>query len=150
MSGAGFQPAGASPAGYGAPTQSATPSSTVLPDSLVVGSQGSRRIDPLTKDYVFTDGQLAGMNNVQQLVYLAIANAAPEFQKLDKLDASFEKGVRAALTAALAPLVAQRVVEITGVQVRMNAAGGLKPGQAVTTLLWRDLTTNEEQSETIG
>jgi hypothetical protein len=121
-----------------------------LPDSLVVGSQGSRRIDPLTKDYVFTDGQLAGMNNVQQLVYLAIANAAPEFQKLDKLDASFEKGVRAALTAALAPLVAQRVVEITGVQVRMNAAGGLKPGQAVTTLLWRDLTTNEEQSETIG
>lgn len=69
--------------------------------------------------------------------------------ELDKLDSGFEKGVLAILSNAVAPLVEQGLVEVIGVSVRMNSAGGLKPGQAVTKFNWRDRTTNEEQSETV-
>lgn len=96
-----------------------------------------------------SDGRIEGMNNVQQLVQLAVTNAEPELQKLDRLDGAFQKGVLAILSAAVAPLVAQGFVEVVGVSVRMNKAGGLKPGQAVTLFNWRDRTTNEERSEPV-
>lgn len=148
--GAGFQPAGASAAGFGAPTQTGLGSNVVLPDSSVGGSHGSRKIHPVTRDYVMNDeGRIEGMNNVQQLVQLAVTNAEPELQKLDRLDSAFKKGVLAILSAAVAPLVAQGLIEVVGVSVRMNEEGGLKRGQAVTVFNWRDRTTNEERSEPV-
>lgn len=148
--GAGIQPAGASPAGFGAPTQTGLGSNVILPDSRVGGSHGSRKIHPVTRDYVMNDeGRIEGMNNVQQLVQLAVTNAEPALMELDKLDSSFEKGVLAILSTAVAPLVEQGLVEVVGVTVRMNKEGGLKPGQAVTKFNWRDRTTNEERSETV-
>lgn len=150
MRGAGFQPAGTSPAGFGAPTQTADSATAILPDASTGGSHGSRKINPITRDYVMNaDGRLEGMNNIQQLVQLAVTNAEPELQRLDKLDGSFEKGVLAILSAAVAPIVAQGLIEVVGVTVRMNESGGLKPGQAVTLFKWRDRTTNEERSETV-
>lgn len=148
--GAGFQPAGSSPAGFGAPTQTGLGSNVVLPDSRVGGSHGSRKIHPVTRDYVMNDeGRIEGMNNVQQLVQLAITNAEPELQKLDRLDSAFQKGVLAILSAAVAPLVEQGLIDVVGVSVRMNEEGGLKPGQAVTKFNWRDRTTSEERSESV-
>lgn len=145
MAGAGFQPAGATPAGFGAPTQTGLGSNVVLPDAAIGGSHGSRNINPETLDYVFTDeGRLSGMNNVRQLVQLAITNAAPQLQALDRLDGGFQKGMLAILSAAVAQLVAQGFIAVVGVTVKMNAAGGLTQGQAVTLFKWRDLTTNEE------
>lgn len=149
MPGAGFQPAGGSAAGFGSPLQASYSTSSSLTDSVNSTRYGSRKINPVTRDYDMEDGRILGMGNVQQLVQLAVTNAEPELRKLDKLDSSFERGVRAVLSAALAPLAAQRIVEFIGVSVRMNAAGGLQPGQAVVTMRWRDLTTNEERSETI-
>lgn len=148
--GAGFQPAGSTPAGFGAPTQTGLGSNVVLPDSAVGGSHGSRKIHPVTRDYVMNDeGRIEGMNNIQQLVQLAVTKAEPELQKLDRLDSAFEKGMLAILNQAVAPLVAQGLIDVIGISVRMNAAGGLQPGQAVTKFLWRDRTTNEEQSESV-
>jgi hypothetical protein len=89
------------------------------------------------------------MNNVQQLVQLAITNAEPALMELDKLDSGFEKGVLAILTTAVAPLVEQGFIDVVGVSVRMNKEGGLKPGQAVTVFKWRDRTTSEESEESI-
>jgi hypothetical protein len=148
MRGAGLQGAGTTPAGFGAPTQNALGANAVLPDSRVGGSHGSRKINPLTGDYVMNDeGRLEGMNNLQQLVQLAIANAAPALQEIDRLDSGFERRVLAILNAAVAPLVTQGLIEVIGVSVRMNEEGGLQPGQAVTLFRWRDRTTTEE-SET--
>lgn len=150
MRGAGFQPAGVSPGGFGAPTQTGLGSNVVLPDASVGGSHGSRKINPITRDYVTNeDGRLEGMNNVQHLVQLAVTNAAPQLMALDRLDGGFQKGVLAILSAAVAPLVARRLISVVGVSVRMNKSGGLQPGQAVTVFKWRDLTTQEEISEAI-
>lgn len=148
--GTGLQAAGTTPAGFGAPTQSALGANTVLPDARDTGSHGSRKIDPITRDYVMrSDGRLEGMNNVQQLVQLAVTNAAPKLQELDRLDSGFEQAVLSILTGAVAPVVAQGLVEVVGVSTRMNEEGGLKGGQAVTVFRWRDRTTNEERSESV-
>jgi hypothetical protein len=148
--GTGLQGAGTTPAGFGAPTQTGRGTNVVLPDMSVGGSHGSRKINPITRDYVMNDdGRIEGMNNVQQLVQLAVTNAEPELMRLDRLDAGFEKGMLAILSAAVAPLVAQGLIEVVGVSVRMNEAGGLKPGQAVTLFKWRDRTTSEERSESV-
>lgn len=150
MIGIGVQPTGITPTGYGSPSQSANPSQKVLLDAAAGVSTGSRRINPVTRDYVFnSDGNIEGMNNVRQLVQLAVTNAAPQLQELEKLDAGFEKGVLSVVTTAVAPLVAQGIIEVVGVSVRTNEEGGLKPGQAVTVFKWRDRTNNEEISETI-
>lgn len=150
MRGAGFQPAGTSPGGFGAPTQTGRGSDVVLPDSRVGGSHGSRKIDPITKDYVLNeDGRIEGMSNVQHLVQLAVTNAGPQLMELDRLDSSFQKGMLAVLTAAVAPLVARGLIEVVDVAVRTNRAGGLQPGQAVTVFKWRDRTTQEEHDEAI-
>lgn len=145
MRGAGLQPAGTTPAGFGAPTASSSGSNVVLPDSSTPASHGSRKIHPVTRDYVMnSDGRLEGMNNVQHLVQLAVTNAALQLQEIDRLDGSFERAINSILSAALAPLAQQGLLEVLGVSVRMNEEGGLKGGQAVTTLRWRDLTTNDE------
>lgn len=149
MTGFGSQPAGVSPAGFGAPSQADPDSSVVLPDASVGGSHGSRKINPIERDYVLDEGRLAGMNNVQQLVQLAVTKAEPQLSALDRLDGGFQKAVLAVLTAAVAPLVSQGLIEVVGVSVRMNESGGLKKGQAVTLFKWRDRTTKEEQSETV-
>lgn len=146
MAGAGFQPAGSTPAGYGAPLQASTSASATLPGASTV-AVGSRYIDAKTRDYVLEEGRILGMNNVQHMVQLAVTNAAPDLQKLEKLDSSFERGVRAVLIAALAPLAAS--VDFLGVSVQIGRAAGLAPGQAVTTMRWRDRTTSVEYSETI-
>jgi hypothetical protein len=147
MRGIGFQPAGASPAGFGAPTQTGLGANVVLPDVTVGGSHGSRKINPVTRDYVLTDdGRLEGMNNVQQLVQLAVTKAALKLQDIDRLDNGFESAVLSVLTGAVQSLVTQGLIEVLGVSVRMNAADGLQPGQAATVFRWRDLTTTEEQA----
>lgn len=148
--GAGLQPAGASPAGFGAPTQTGLGSNVVLPDTSVGGSHGSRKIHPVTRDYVMNDaGRIEGMNNVQQLVQLAVTNAEPQLMALDRLDGGFEKGILSILSTAVSSLVEQGLIEVVGVKVRMNKEGGLQPGQAVTLFQWRDRTTNEERSESV-
>lgn len=89
-------------------------------------------------------GRLAGMSNVQQLVQIAVTKAQPSLEALDRLDGGFKNAVLAILSTALQPLVDRGFIEILGVSVRMNKADGLRPGQAVTLLKWRDRTTNEE------
>lgn len=145
MPGFGSQYAGSSPAGFGAPTPSGQGPNVVLPDEKVGGSHGSRMINPVTRDYVINAyGRLVGMSNVHQLVQIAITKASPQLEAIDRLDGGFEKEVLAILSAALVNIVNQGFIEVLGVETRMNAAGKLKPGQAVTVLKWRDLTTKED------
>jgi hypothetical protein len=145
MRGFGLQPAGVSPAGFGAPSQTGLGSDVVLPDESVGGSHGSRKINPITRTYVLNeDGRISGMNNVQQLVQLAITKAETRLADIDRLDAGFKNQMLAVLTAAVASLVSQGIIEVVGVSVRANSADGLKQGQAATVFKWRDRTTKEE------
>lgn len=151
MRGIGIQPAGTTPAGYGDPSHSEEDTSVILADAATGAPFGSRKIDPRTRDYVLDgeSGRLLGMKNIQQLVQLAIANASTELQELDRLDSGFARAIEAKLRGAFAILIAQGLVEITGVNVRMNSGGGLKPGQAVAVLHWRDLTTGIEHEASV-
>lgn len=146
MAGFGLQPAGTSSAGFGSPTRGAEEGGVILRDEATGASFGGRKIDPRTGDYVLdNNGRLLGMQNVQQRVMLLVLDAGPDLAAIDKLTEGFERAATAILTAKLEPLVREGVIQVLGVRdVRMGTAGGLKPGQAIYKLFWRDLSTNIE------
>ncbi len=145
MRGIGLQPAGATPGGFGEPSQQGLGTNVVLPDEKIGGSHGSRKIDPITRGYVMNDdGRLVGMSNVQQMVQLAVMKAGPRLAEIDRLDGGFKNEMLKALTGAMSVLVNQGIIEIVGVTVRMNSADGLKQGQATVLFNWRDRTTRKE------
>ncbi len=160
MAGVGLQSAGTSSAGYGSISPINPNSGRVLRDPLVVGSSGSRRIDPFTRDYVVdTDGRLSGMPNVPQLVQLAITTefntSAPrgmghKLKSIDRVTANFEQVVLSVLTNALKRLVDLRLVEVVGFSsFKSGKKDGLQPGQTYGRLQWRDLTTNTVHEEIV-
>ncbi len=151
MSGFGIQPAGTTSAGFGAPSRGAEEGGVILRDVNTGASFGSRSIDPRTGDYVMDEnGRLVGMNNVRQLVELAVLNAAPALGAIDRLNDSFERAATAVLTDACEPIVRQGLIAIVGVRgVRIGVRGGLRQGQAIYEFLWRDLTTDSEERTTI-
>lgn len=151
MSGAGFQGAGTTSAGFGAPSRGAEEGGVILRDEATGASLTGRRLDPRTGDYVVDEnGRLLGMPTVQQLVQLAVMNSAAALQQIDRLNDGFERAATAVLTTACGPIVQQGLIAVIGVRnVRLGVRGGLAQGQAVYQFLWRDLTTNTEQGTPI-
>lgn len=151
MSGAGLQGAGTTSAGFGSPTRGTEEGGAILRDETTGASFGGRKIDPSTGDYVLDENdRLVGMNNIQQLVMLAVLNAAPALQDIDRLTDGFDRAASAILSNECQSLVDQGLIEVIGVRdVRLGARGGLKQGQAVYKFLWRDLTTSTDQESPI-
>ncbi len=151
MSGFGYQPAGTSSAGFGAPTRGAEDGGVILRDAATGASFGGRQINSNTGDYVMdANGRLLGMNNVQQLVQLAVMNSAEALQSIDRLDDSFDKQSGAILAAACQTIVNRGLIEVIGVRdVQLGERGGLRQGQALYRFLWRDLTTGTEEKTPI-
>lgn len=151
MSGIGLQGAGTTSAGFGSPTRGAEEGGVILRDVKTGASFTGRQIDPRSGDYVLDEnGRLLGMSTVQQLVQLAVMNAAPALQEIERLDDGFERAASAILTTACAPIVQQGIIAVIGVRgTRLGVRGGLKQGQALYSFLWRDLTTGTEQGTPI-
>lgn len=145
--GAGLQPAGSSHAGLGQVVPSVTPGGALLASDDGSEVYGSRMIDPRSKDYVMApNGRLLGMKNINQLVQLAVMNAGPKLDEIDRLNDGFENAASAILSAACAPLVAQGLIEVIGVRrTWMSERDGLRQGQAVVRFCWRDVSTGAER-----
>ncbi len=155
MAGAGLQPAGTTSAGIGSPEEGNPQDGVVFqaPDGT---SDGSRFIDAVTRDYVMNaNGRLNGMPNVPHLVQFAILTElnssavrgiGQELKSLDRISANFDKKVLGLLTSALQPLINARLVEIVGFTSKSSSTdAGVSPGRFYGRLLWRDLTTQNEQ-----
>lgn len=161
MSGAGFQGAGRTSAGYGTSPEANAPGGSFLRDKRTGKTLGSRSIDPRTKDYALDEhGRTLGLNSVRQAVQLSISTTAGtaaarelghKLASLDRITPNFERAVFAVLSEAIAPLVRQGLVQavsFTNFAVG-TAQNGLMVGAVYGRFKWRDLTTDEEFEENV-
>lgn len=156
MSGSGFgsQGFGSSPYGIGVPSVGNPPGGAVLRDPLTGTSSGSRRIDPVTRDYVLDDnGRTLGMSDVQQLVLMALQTVrnssamnglGQSLGDIVVIGDNIERQIASIFENALAHLVARGLVQIISTTVTR-----LHPGAIKATVRWRDLTTSTEHTSEI-
>lgn len=152
MSGIGKQPAGGTPFGIGTPATAPPIGGVILRDPITGSSTGSRRLDPITKDYVVDEfGRILGMNDVQQLVELAVSTdrgssavrtLGQELKKIDRITDNFVRRVTSTFERALKPIVDAGLIEVRSITVTKDAV----PGRAFAVVVWRDLTTDTEQT----
>lgn len=155
MSGFGSQPFGASPYGIGTPATAPAQGGKILRDTSNGFSTGSRKIDPLTKDYVLDDyGRLVGMGDLHQLVFLAVSTTkgssamrslGQDLRRIERISSNFQRRVDTTLRAALQSLVNARRIEVISTSVEI-----IRPGVVRTRLRWRDLETGRENEIPIG
>lgn len=156
MAGFGLQPAGTSNAGYGTPNTAATLTGKLFQDPTTGKVHGGRYIDPAARDYRLNeDDRLAGMDNVQQMVHLAIhtrrassaiANLGNRLHELEVITGNFEKLVLAILVEAIQPLIDGGIIAVLGFSTfRIGPDGNLLPGAAWGRFRYRDLTTGLER-----
>lgn len=159
--GAGLAPAGTSAAGYGVPDTAPITSTEILPDPVTGLSQPGRGFTqtapggPLT--YSFTaDGRIAGMAQVPQLVTLAMktvlgsavnSNLGLSTASLQEQGANLAQQVQAVVTAAFAPIVAQKLVTLDSTSVVQLPDN---PDRAGILVQWTDLTTNTQRTTIVG
>ncbi len=141
---------GVGPYGYGTPAATAmTSGGQILKDSSSGASQGSRQIDPLTKDYVLSStGRIAGMSNTKQLVYMAVLTTkgsaamrslGQEIMLIERITSNFVRRVDTTLRAAVQHLVDREFIEVIGTEVAI-----VRPGVAKARFRWRDTASGEE------
>lgn len=147
---------GAQPYGVGTPTVAQDGGGSVAVNPYSGEVEGSRRIDPRTKDYVIdsTTGRILGMTNTQQLVLMAINTEkgssamqalGHELRTIDRITTNFERRVDTVLRAAVSHLVRAELIEVQGTEVVV-----LGPGRAFARLLWRDTESGVEDSTDTG
>lgn len=151
MNGFGAQPFGGSPYGVGEPDTGEAPGGSVLRDPATGESTGSRRIDPVTRDYVLDEnGRALGMSDVQQLVFIAVATLkgssamkalGQSISEIKVIDAGIERQIAAMLTTALAHLTGPKLIEIVSITVKK-----LHPGAVHTRLCWRDISAQTDHT----
>lgn len=148
MSGFGSQPFGSSPYGIGTPAAATESGGSILRDETTGQAWGSRKIDPVTKDYVLDDnGRILGMSDVHQLVLLAVSTTkgssamrqlGQEIKGIDRITTNFVRRVDTTLRAAVQHLVDKELIEVLGVTVDV-----VRPGVTLARLRWRDLASGE-------
>lgn len=151
--GAGFAPAGTSPAGYGVPDSAPALVNGILPDQITGRTQPGRLIDPISKSYVYTsDGRVIGVGLAQQQVQLAvttllgssvIASLGMDRSKLQEQGSNLLQTVTGIVTDAFAPIVAQNIASLSSVAISQSPCN---PDRAVILIKWVDLTTNTEKT----
>jgi hypothetical protein len=146
--GLGRSPLGTGPYGYGTPDPApATGGEALTGDN---GRRfGSRRIDPVTGQYVYDEwGRAVGAPDMHQMVYLAakttLGNAVDptlgnDVQSIKDITDNHAQQVEAKLRAALEHLTSDGRIAIVGVETRRTGET-----RTATVLRWRDLTTGSE------
>lgn len=144
MSGFGDQPAGGSPYGLGTPSVQADLGGKALRVANSNKQTGSRYFDPQKKDYVIgDDGRIEGMDDVQQLVVLAVtttlgsssdSDLGQTLRSIDRITSNIEKRVESTLTQAVSRLVADGLIQVLGVRVTI-----VRPGVVHVRFQWRNL-----------
>lgn len=148
MSGFGSQPFGSSPYGIGTPAVASELGGSLLRDETTGQSWGSRKIDPVTKDYVLDDnGRILGMSDGHQLVLLAVSTTkgssamrqlGQDIKSIDRITNNFVRRVDTTLRAAVQHLVDKELIEVLDVTVDV-----VRPGVTLARLRWRDLASGE-------
>jgi hypothetical protein len=139
------------PIGYGPPyglgSSSAAPVRTggTLLDAANGVSWGSRKIDPVTRDYVVgSNGRIEGTSDIQHLVHMAVStelgssavrNLGQQLRLIERISPNFQSLVRATLERAVQHLVDSGFIEVVDTTVEV-----VRPGVASARLIWRDLT----------
>lgn len=149
MLGAGFAPAGTSPAGIGAPSTASAPAGSVFRDPYTGAIRTGRRIDPRTRQYVFdSNGRIEGIDTVPQLVQMAMStekgssamvSLGHELKKVTEITDNFDRRIRDTIDGALDALVKQVMVRIDSVDVERIGTSG-----AYIHVRWTDRTTGQE------
>jgi hypothetical protein len=160
MSGVGQQGAGASSTGFGTSTEATALGGSFLRDTLTGASLGTRKIDPVTKDYAMDNenGRILGQHYVQHAVQMSIATVqgsaadtemGHRLGSLDRISPNFERQVEALLAEAVKPLTDRGLIEVKGFrQVTLGSGrNGLERGTIYGHFLWKDLTTGLEHKE---
>lgn len=152
--GVGLAPAGVSVAGFGQVDAAPVPPKTLLVDTYNGQQDNARRIDPYTKGYVMdAQGRIAGMNGVQQLVYLAVAtvrnssalnNFGNPAGSVRKIGTNVVSQLQDAYRLALKDLTDRKLISIDDITVTSP-----KLGAEMVNVRWRDLTTGLEQVTTL-
>lgn len=154
MSGIGVQAAGVSPAGLGDAATATAQSGSVFKDSSTRRQLDCRRINATTGQYEFgTDGRIVGDTTVRQLVKLAFKTSlgtatdstlGQNFFAIKDITNDIEQQVRTRSAEALRRMTDARLVELVDTRVERSASGAL-----LVTVLFRDLTTGEQEEITI-
>ena len=154
MAGFGSAPFGAFPYGIGTPSVAPELGGSVLRDETTGEITGSRKIDPVTKDYVLDDnGRILGMADTKQLVLLAVAtdkgtsamrSLGQDLRSIDRITSNFTRRVDVTLRAAVQHIVDRELIEVIGTEVQV-----LRPGVAFARLRWRDLSTGLEDDTVV-
>lgn len=152
MSGFGSQPFGSSPYGIGTPAVAEASGGKILRNASTGKSTGSLLIE--NGNYVFDDnGRLLGMDDVKQLVYLAVrttkgSSAMRELgqtlRKIDRITSNIERRVDATLREAVKHLVDKQLVEVTSVTVEH-----VREGVVIARMAWRNLLTGDADTESV-
>ena len=155
--GAGLCPAGLAAAGYGVVDTGTAPLNALLPDVRTGLPRTGRAIDTVKKDYVMqSDGRLQGFDTVPQLVQLALStalgssaiqNLGIDWTKAQEKGSDFQRQLATIVANALAPLVAQKLVEVRAVIVSEPPSN---PDAGVGFVKWFDMTSQTETNTTIG
>ncbi len=160
MAGFGHQPAGSSPAGWGTPALADAPCGDILRDPATGRRTGSRRINPLTRDYEMDGcGRILGDHEVRHLVQMAVhtlkgssamRTLGLQTTGMSRITGDFERRLLGAVTNAVEHLVSAGLIEVIGVtEYRAGARNGLREGQVYARFRWRDRTTRQEHEELI-
>lgn len=152
--GVGGSSAGNSDGGIGDNDVAPIPSPNLLKDPSSSAKLNCRRIDPVTKDYVFgTTGKLLGMTSNQQKVQLAlttIVNSSvvnglgQDFSLIQKITGNFQQDVSERVTRALSNLINTGQIDLISVTtIRVTSTGEF------ARIRWRDRSTLEEHTSTV-
>jgi hypothetical protein len=147
---------GTQPYGSGTPTVAQDGGSVTLKNAVSGEQDGSRRLDPFTRDYVLdsTTGRVKGMSDTQQLVYLAVCtdkgtssmrSLGQELRLIERITSNFARRVDSTLRTAVQHLVDRKLIEVAGTQVDI-----VRPGVARVLLQWRDLASGNEEETLIA
>ena len=144
--GAGQASAGISYAGYGTPATTDKKVGALFQKSNnEIGTVKS--IDPIKRDYkINSSGQLAGMNLVQQQVYLALTinkgtsaspNLGSKLNRIQLLSSNVDVEIEFAIKEALSDLLNNNIINIISISIdKNNLTKYIK-------VLWEDLTLKQ-------
>lgn len=152
--GAGGSAGGVTDGGFGANNLASVPARNLLNNPFGPGSLSSRRIDPVTRDYVMgTSGSIQGMTEAQQAVELAFTEVIGKtavnglgnsLAEIKVIADDFVTQVQGKISAALSKAVNRGLISVQSIDVqRMGITG------AYATTRWTDLSTNIQQERTI-
>lgn len=145
--GLGIAPFGTVPFGFGDPAKANTNTGKAYSNEkgVQLSNFGGRKINVLTKDYEFDEhGRALGMDNIQQMVYLALVTIrnsstvlglGEDFSQIKIITQNIKALIEDKVNLALQTLIKQNLVELQEVIVRRNEQNAIQ-----INIKWIDLT----------